>query len=584
MKVFDAEISHLSVGYIRRLFVESSDFDCVNNRIEKISGIVSFFECTEDLIRCKNEIGEDENFVVEEDRSEYGDFQTNIKLANSVVEKLQDRGISPDFVIEPTCGKGNFILAVIQQFTKVKNIVGIEIHKPYVWQCKWNILNYYLLNPTANRPSIHIYNQNVFNFDFNKIRKAIGDSSLLVLGNPPWVTNSKLGACDSLNLPAKSNFKKQKGFDAITGKGNFDIAEYITYSIFKSLGTKEGYLAFLIKNSVVKNIVFEQKKAKYPISNIIEENIDSKKEFNVSVDASLFSCKLNSTPEYICDVSDFYTNEHQKKFGWHLDKFLAKIISNTLDIDGKCPFVWRQGIKHDCNKIMELVSNNGRYTNKLNETFELEDDLVYNLLKSSDLKGEVVLNARYKTIMTQKKSGENTQHIYKYPLTSKYLLDHKTYFDLRKSSIYKGKPEFSIFGVGDYSFKPYKVAISGMYKTYHFTLVLLDDNNKPIMLDDTCYLIGFDSLQDAVYYYILLNSEITRQFLSTISFPDAKRMINKEVLMRIDLLKLIDKVPESYIKKEFNRISENYNLNVEYKKPDHCCIANHNECQLDLFQ
>ena len=28
---------------------------------------------------------------------------------------------------------------------------------------------------------------------------------------------------------------------------------------------------------------------------------------------------------------------------------------------------------------------------------------------------------------------------------------------------------FSIFGIGDYSFKPYKVAISGLYKTFHFS-------------------------------------------------------------------------------------------------------------------
>lgn len=583
MKIFDAEISHLSVVYIRRLLVESSDIDCVNDRIEKISGVASFFECTEDLGRCKNEIGEVENFVAE-DRAEYGDFQTNIELANSVVEKLRNREICPDFVIEPTCGKGNFILAVIQQLPKVKFIIGIEIHKPYVWQCKWNILDYYLSNPTENKPSTRIYNQNVFNFDFNKLSQTIGNASLLVIGNPPWVTNSKLGVYDSLNLPTKSNFKKQKGIDAITGKGNFDIAEYITYSIFRSLGMKEGYLAFLIKNSVVKNIVYEQKKAKYPISNIVEENIDSKKEFNVSVDASLFSCKLNSTPEYICDVFDFYTDKYQKKFGWHTDKFLANIISNAIDIDGKCPFVWRQGIKHDCNKVMEFVQNNGKYTNKLQEIFELEEDLVYNLLKSSDLKGEVVSTARYKTIITQKKVGESTQYISRYPLTSKYLYEHKNHFDKRKSSIYKGKPDFSIFGVGDYSFKPYKIAISGMYKAFHFTLVLPDDNNKPVMLDDTCYLIGFDSLEDAVYYYILLNSEITQQFLSTISFPDAKRMINKEVLMRIDIFKLIEKVPESYIKNEFNRISESFNLNVEYMKSNHSCLANHNDCQLDLFQ
>ena len=58
------------------------------------------------------------------------------------------------------------------------------------------------------------------------------------------------------------------------------------------------------------------------------------------------------------------------------------------------------------------------------------------------------------------------------------------------------------------------------------------------MLDDTCYFIGFDSLEQAEYIWRLLNTEIVSNFLKNISFKDAKRMITKEVLMRIDLKKV----------------------------------------------
>ena len=57
---------------------------------------------------------------------------------------------------------------------------------------------------------------------------------------------------------------------------------------------------------------------------------------------------------------------------------------------------------------------------------------------------------------------------YDYPKTYEYSTEHQEIFNGRKSSIYNNKPPFSIFGVGDYSFKPYKVAISGLYKTFHF--------------------------------------------------------------------------------------------------------------------
>ena len=55
---------------------------------------------------------------------------------------------------------------------------------------------------------------------------------------------------------------------------------------------------------------------------------------------------------------------------------------------------------------------------------------------------------------------------------------------------------FSIFGIGDYSFAKYKVTISGMYKRTTFSLVL-PENDKPLMLDDTCYFIGFDTIEAA---------------------------------------------------------------------------------------
>lgn len=47
----------------------------------------------------------------------------------------------------------------------------------------------------------------------------------LILGNPPWTTNSKMGQIDGTNLPEKSNVDTLKGMDALTGKSNFDISK-----------------------------------------------------------------------------------------------------------------------------------------------------------------------------------------------------------------------------------------------------------------------------------------------------------------------------------------------------------------------
>ena len=351
----------------------------------------------------------------------------------------------------------------------------------------------------------------------------------------------------------------------MTGKGNFDIAEYITLMMIETFQHQKANIALLVKNTVIKNIVFYQFSKKYRISEIEKYCIDSKKEFNVSVEASLFYCKINSNPSFKCAEFDFYNNSKAKlNFGWLSDKFVSNIdtYSNTEQIDGKCPFEWRQGIKHDCSSIMELDKVNGHFVNGLKEEIKLESDLVYGILKSSDLKNTVIKETRKHTIVTQKKVGQETNYIkYDFPKTFQYLSEHQDAFNARKSSIYNNKPPFSIFGVGDYSFKPYKVAISGLYKTFHFTLVL-PQNGKPVMLDDTCYMLGFDRLEFAVYSLILLNFETTMQFLQSITFADAKRTFTKEVLMRIDLLELAQTIDKSELQNQLNYINSTYNFNL----------------------
>lgn len=565
MKVFDASISNQASEFLKDSLKKVTSFENANQKMYNACGIIHFFDNVEELKTLKKVLSTVDDIVEESDRAEYGDFQTNLDLANKVTLHLASKNISPEVVIEPTCGKGNFIIASLKNFKNIKNVFGIEIYKPYVWETKFNIVDFFLSNPNSNKPEISIIHCNVFDFNFKTIAKKHTTNDILVIGNPPWVTNSKLGSLNSTNLPKKTNFKNHSGLDAMTGKGNFDIAEFITLNMIDTFQNMKGNLLLLVKNSVIKNIVFDQSKNKYKISKIEKHCIDSKREFNVSVEAALFYCEFNTEPTFDCTEFDFYNNQISKlKFGWLNDKFVSNIDTyvHTKKIDGECPFVWRQGLKHDCSTVMELNKVNGHYVNGLDEEVKLENDLVYGILKSSDLKNTVINQTRKFTIVTQKKVGQETTYIKtQYPKTYQYLTKHQENFDARKSSIYNNKPLFSIFGIGDYSFKPYKVAISGLYKTFHFTLIL-PQSNKPVMLDDTCYLIGFDKIEFAVYTLILLNSDTTVQFLQSVTFPDAKRIFTKDVLMRIDLLELANQINETILKKELEALNEKYNFNL----------------------
>lgn len=571
MRVFNAHISVQAAELLNRILNRISHFETANERLKNGFGINDFFGSQEEYEEFKGAIFNPESMVSETVRSEYGDFQTNTDLAKSITNFLREKkNINPEILIEPTCGKGNFIIAALSVLKKIEKVVAIEIYKPYTWEAKFNIIDFYVSNPAERKPEIEVIHYNVFDYDFKLPAEQHG-KNILVLGNPPWVTNSKLSVLESNNLPPKSNFKKHNGIDAITGKGNFDIGEYITLMMLDAFQHSPGHLAFLVKNSVVKNVVFDQHEKKYSISGVQKLNIDSKKEFDVSVDASLLFCRLNTNTQYTCKEYDFYKHgKPLREFGWVDNKFVSntEYYKHTQDIDGVCRFEWRQGIKHDLSAIMEFERANGKFVNGKGEEFKIEEGLIYGVLKSSDLKEEVISKPRKFTIVTQKKTGQDTSFIKtKYSRTYEYLESHKEYFNKRKSSIYKGKPDYSIFGVGEYSFTPYKVAISGLYKTFLFSLIL-PYREKPLMLDDTCYLLGFDNIEYAVYTLILLNSDRAKEFLKSITFSDAKRTFTKEVLMRVDLYKLAQHFSKTSLIMEVNTLNENYNLNARTDKWD----------------
>lgn len=467
---------------------------------------------------------------------EWGDFQTPPAMAAQVCRHLVKTGISPRLVVEPTYGTGNFILAALHSFPKTELVYGVEIQGKYEWHLKMVLLTQAL---RGHRPAaeIELHQDDIFSHHFpDRILKA---QDVLIIGNPPWVTSAELGAINAENLPIKRNVKGLDGLDALTGKSNFDIGEFILLRMLELFSGQRGTLAVLCKNSVIKNIVEALPRRRFNISNIRAYGIDAKREFGASVDASLLVLDMGgSRPTFSCRVATL-SQPHQtlRVFGWTGNKFVSEVkgYEHVSHLDGKSPFVWRQGLKHDCSKVMELKAIEGTLVNGYGEEVEIENEWVYRLLKSSDLRAFEIKQARKKVIVTQRRLGEDTANLQnRAPKLWHYLVRHSQYLDGRKSSIYRGRPRFSIFGIGDYSFKPYKVAISGLYKQSRFSLVLPIDD-RPVMLDDTCYFLGFDTYLDALFTASVLNSRAVQKLLQTIVFADAKRPYTKKVLMRIDL-------------------------------------------------
>lgn len=471
--------------------------------------------------------------------NEYGDYQTPKDLTDIVTKLMNQSDVQYENVVEPTFGDGSFIQAVINNMDNVKSIRGLEIQEDHYSNAKKNI---------KNNTNIHIDLKlgDIFNGVDNLIDKG---TSNLVIGNLPWVTSSQLSRMNSSNIPRKNNINHLSGLDALTGKANFDISEYILILFMNKLMSinHPSTIAVLVKDSTIKNIV-EQ----IPTSNIRPYKIkvygfDAKKYFNVNVSASLVVIEFNHLKMESAKTASVYSldNPEQElyRYGWVGDNFVSNVkkYDEYMQYDSSSDFDWRSGLKHDASDVLVLTKSENGFVNGLKENVDIEPDLIYPLVKGSHVSKEKVAD-KYKNyvIVTQTKIGENTSYIKdKYPLTWNYLNDNRAVFDNRRSSIYKDKGDFSIFGIGNYSFKPYKVAIAGMYKKPYFS-VLCPENGKAPMTDDTVYFVSFESKIDAIIFAAVLNSNPTEKLLESLTFNSAKRPYTKKVLSRIDVLSILN--------------------------------------------
>jgi hypothetical protein len=481
-------------------------------------------------------------------KKEFGDFQTPFELSVLMVDILKDLRLSPDIIVEPTCGVGNVLIKAQNSFSP-KKIIGIEINKNH---CA------VLRDKLNGNKEVLIFNKDIFtSFVFIK-NEIISSDVCLFIGNPPWVTSSELGSMNSKNIPQKTNLKNLRGIDAITGKSNFDISEYIIIKLIEEFNLNKSIFAFLCKTSVARSILKYCWRNNLKYVNAFIFPIDSKKYFNAAVDACYFiidASRKGTKKE--CTVYDSIESKvYKNKIGFYQNRLIGNIENFLLyNYLGKSDYVWRNGIKHDCSKVMEFDFIDSKLINGYGEEVDIENELVYPLLKSSDIaNGKIKI--RKKVLVTQKKVGEDTNYIKnKYPKTWKYLSGHIDDFNKRKSCIYKNKPLFSIFSIGDYCFYPYKIAISGLYKQLNFKIIFPIEG-KPVLVDDTCNFISCNTESEASILYSLLTNKKMEMFLDSIIFWDSKRPITTEILNSIDLKKIAN---ETFLQEHYAILS-GYNI------------------------
>ena len=478
------------------------------------------------------------------DRAERGDFQTPPDLAATVVAEAA-RGFRPRAVVEPTCGRGSILLAAADAFPEAERLIGAEIDPVHFAALREAV------SLRSDRDRFDLIHGDFFDLDWDSILGGT-PGPLLVTGNPPWVTSAQIGRMGGTNRPPRSA-GGLKGLDAVTGRSNFDISEAIVGRGIEWIGRgsrrERGRLAMLCKSGVAAKAMEGIMKAGYPFQSAFVSGVDAREFFGAGVDASLLDLRADGSGGWSCgmmpfigaSVPDSVMSVRRGAAIFDLGKFSP--LEFLFRPDGDPARRWRSGMKHDCRDVMELTMRDGTLFNGLGEEVEIEERCVMPLVKSSDLmngRGHVGDTGR-RVVVTQRRIGDPTDALAETaPRAWAYLESHADALDSRRSSVYARAPRFAVFGIGDYAFSPWKVAVSGFDADMNFRTAG-PVGGVPAMLDDTAYFLPAASRGEADNLAGALNSGMCRDFLGSMvcNARKSKRPVTARLLSRLDVGALV---------------------------------------------
>jgi hypothetical protein len=460
-------------------------------------------------------------------KTEFGDFQTPPVLARSVCARLVELGVAPRVIVEPTCGVGAFLAAAADAFPRAV-LKGFEINSDYLEAAR------ILLAGHAAR--VELRQADFFAHAWDK--ELADERELLILGNPPWVTNAAVGAVAGSNLPAKENIYGLRGLAAKTGKANFDIAEWMLIRLLRALRGRRGTIAVLCKFATARKVLGHAWRSDLRVASASLYHIDAQLHFAAAVEACLLCMRLGGNGATEAEVfSDLDARHAHRRIGLAGKDWVADMeaYNELRRFEGLSPYQWRSGVKHDCAGVLELTAaSDGRFVNKAGQAVSLEPSSLFPLCKGTDVARKSGRPSRW-LLLPQARLGENTAERFKNaPLSLAYLEEHRRFFVARKSTIYGRGGDFAIFGIGDYAFSPWKVAVSALHRPPCF-VVVGPSRAQPVLFDDTCYYLSFSSQAEAQCVAEILSSAPSRRFLDALMFPDAKRALTIELLQRLSI-------------------------------------------------
>ena len=392
----------------------------------------------------------------------------------------------------------------------------------------------------------------------------------LVVGNPPWVKWSNLPRsyaefikplCDRMDIFSD---------DVWVGGIQSDISTVVTYRALERFVRKGGSLAFLITGTVFKNEssqgfrrwTLHTENSAEPMTVELVEDYASLRPFEGTVNwptlllirrngkSTHYPVKyrrfLKANKDVTSKLSLFEELLAMPVPGtdagpWIVGTNLELCTWSTLFNSTNSPaYRARKGVTTDANGIFFVntqtisdhrfvrISNDplreGRRRDIPKRSAVVEKDDVYPLLRGRDVQRFIAVPPSGQCIVVPQQGmfGDETLPVTR-PRMFAFLAPFRTILEQRSSyrRFQRGKPFWSVWSTGDYTFAPYKVVWKEM-SGHGFVAAYVDScdfcgDKKVIVPDHKVYFVPVQSEDEAAYLTAFLNSRIVADAISAYS-------------------------------------------------------------------
>lgn len=332
-----------------------------------------------------------------EKRKRLGQVFTPEWVVDLILDKVDYKGTSilDTYVLEPGCGNGNFLVALIERYiTSAREmkypdskiiqgletyIYGIEIDSEAYLQCLDRV------NTLAKSYNLTGIKWNIFNADILDATRETLPPFDLVVGNPPYVRIHNLDKKRLSEIKSRFQFCKNGIIDL------FLVFFEIGITLLKKEG---GKLGFITPNSFIHNSTYTPFR-KYLVSHKVVREIINFKEYVIFEDASTYNA---------ITILDTDHKSNEIKYYEYADNKITHIRSINLEAQDlkKWNFtnledaLFLEEIKNRKHKISDIAVVQYGFATLLDEAYIIKADTLFSFpTEECDVIYPVVKASRY---------------------------------------------------------------------------------------------------------------------------------------------------------------------------------------------